>query len=53
MTDCLIDSAVIGSAPGSAFRLAGAGHIRFAFSCSTAQIMEAAALPERLRAAKI
>jgi aspartate aminotransferase len=53
MTDYLIDQAAIGSAPGSAFGAAGAGHIRFAFSCSTAQVKEAASLlPGILRAAK-
>jgi aspartate aminotransferase len=44
MTNYLIDSAGIGSSPGSAFGAAGAGHIRFAFSCSTAQVEEAARL---------
>ncbi len=53
MTNYLIDKAGIGSAPGSAFGPAGAGHIRFAFSCSTNQVEEAARLlPEVLRAAK-
>jgi aspartate aminotransferase len=53
MTNYLIDKAAIGSAPGSAFGSAGIGHIRFAFSCSTAQIKEAAGqLPGVLRAAK-
>jgi len=53
MTNYLIDQAAIGSAPGSAFGQAGAGHIRFAFSCSTAQVKEAASLlPGALRAAK-
>jgi aspartate aminotransferase len=42
MTNYLIDSAGIGSSPGSAFGSAGGGHIRFAFSCSTAQVEEAA-----------
>ncbi|MBP1703928.1 MAG: aspartate transaminase related protein, partial [Chloroflexi bacterium] len=52
MTNYLIDQAAIGSAPGSAFGVAGAGHIRFAFSCSTAQVKEAASLlPGALRAA--
>jgi aspartate aminotransferase len=44
MTNYLIDRAGIGSSPGSAFGAAGAGHIRFAFSCSTDQIQEAARL---------
>jgi aspartate aminotransferase len=53
MTNYLIDQAAIGSAPGSAFGPAGAGHIRFAFSCSTAQVKEAAGLlPQALRDAK-
>jgi aspartate aminotransferase len=53
MTEYLIDQAGIGSAPGSAFGQAGARHIRFAFSCSTAQIEDAAALlPGVLRAVK-
>jgi len=52
MTNYLIDRAGIGSSPGSAFGAAGAGHIRFAFSCSTEQIEEATRrLPESLRAA--
>jgi aspartate aminotransferase len=44
MTNYLIDQSAIGSAPGSAFGPAGAGHIRFAFSCSTTQVKEAARL---------
>ena len=53
LTNYLIDQSAIGSAPGSAFGRAGAGHIRFAFSCSTAQVKEAAGLlPGLLRAAK-
>ena len=53
MTNYLIDQTGIGSAPGSAFGPAGAGHIRFAFSCSTDQVREAAGLlPSVLRAAK-
>lgn len=52
MTNYLIDQAGIGSAPGSAFGTSGAGHIRFAFSCSTAQVETAARLiPEVLRKA--
>ncbi|NWG34158.1 MAG: pyridoxal phosphate-dependent aminotransferase [Chloroflexi bacterium] len=42
MTNYLIDTAGIGSSPGSAFGPAGQGHIRFAFSCSTEQVAEAA-----------
>jgi aspartate aminotransferase len=49
MTNYLIDAAGIGSSPGSAFGEAGAGYIRFAFSCSTDQVQEAARLlPEVL-----
>ena len=52
MTNYLIDKAGVGSAPGSAFGHAGSGHIRFAFSCSTEQVEEAAGLlPSALRAA--
>jgi aspartate aminotransferase len=52
LTNYLIDNAGIGSAPGSAFGEAGTGHVRFSFSCSTAQVEEAARLlPEVLRAA--
>ncbi|MCI0553906.1 MAG: pyridoxal phosphate-dependent aminotransferase [Anaerolineae bacterium] len=49
VTNYLIDSAGIGSSPGSAFGPAGDGYIRFAFSCSTDQVEEAAKrLPEVL-----
>ncbi len=52
MTNFLIDKAGIGSSPGSAFGESGAGHIRFAFSCSTDQVEEAARLlPATLHAA--
>jgi aspartate/methionine/tyrosine aminotransferase len=52
VTNYLIDRVGVGSAPGSAFGAAGAGHIRFAFSCSTEQVREAAGLlPAALRAA--
>jgi aspartate aminotransferase len=44
MTNYLIDAAGIGSSPGSAFGPAGKDHIRFAFSCSTEQVEEAAHL---------
>jgi aspartate aminotransferase len=44
MTDYLIDRAGIGSAPGEVFGAAGAGHIRFAFSCSTDQVVAGAKL---------
>ena len=54
MTNYLIDKAGIGSSPGSAFGAAGAGHIRFAFSCSTQQVEEAARmLPEVLEVSRI
>jgi len=54
MTNYLIDRAGIGSSPGSAFGAAGAGHIRFAFSCSTDQVEEAAKiLPEVLELSRI
>ena len=49
-TNGLIDKAGIGSAPGDVFGPSGAGHVRFAFSCATNQVVEAAALlPEVLR----
>lgn len=49
VTNYLIDTAGIGSSPGSAFGAAGDGYIRFAFSCSTEQVEEAARLlPEIL-----
>jgi aspartate aminotransferase len=44
MTEYLIDQAGVGSAPGEVFGPAGAGHIRFAFSCSTDQVIEGARL---------
>lgn len=47
MTEMLIDRIGVGSAPGEAFGPAGAGHIRFAFSCSTAQVEAAALLLEQ------
>jgi aspartate aminotransferase len=53
MTNYLIDQAGIGSAPGSAFGPADEAYIRFAFSCSTDQLREAAELlPSVLREAK-
>ena len=49
VTNYLIDTAGVGSSPGSAFGAAGDGYIRFAFSCSTEQVEEAARLlPEIL-----
>ncbi|MEI6668176.1 MAG: pyridoxal phosphate-dependent aminotransferase [Acidobacteriota bacterium] len=42
MTNYLIDKAGVGSAPGEVFGPSGAGHIRFAFSCSTDQVVAAA-----------
>jgi aspartate aminotransferase len=44
LTNYLIDKAAIGSTPGTAFGAAGISHVRFAFSCSTAQVEEAARL---------
>jgi aspartate aminotransferase len=53
MTNYLIDQAAIGSTPGSAFGAAGTRHIRFSFSCSTSQVIQAAGLlPGVLQAAK-
>lgn len=50
VTNYLIDKAGIGSAPGTAFGAVGEGHVRFAFSCSTGQVDEAAGLlPDVLR----
>jgi aspartate aminotransferase len=50
MTSWLIEKAGIGSAPGEVFGPAGAGHVRFAFSCATEQVMAAARLlPDLLR----
>lgn len=52
MTNYLIDAAGIGSSPGSAFGDAGAGHIRFAFSCATEPVEKAARmLPATLQEA--
>jgi len=52
MTNYLIDTAGIGSSPGTAFGVAGEAHIRFAFSCSTAMVAQGASLlPEALRKA--
>ncbi len=51
MTNYLIDRAGIGSSPGTAFGEAGEGHIRFAFSCSTEQVEEAARLLPNVLAA--
>jgi aspartate aminotransferase len=48
MTEHLIETAGIGSAPGEVFGAAGAGHIRFAFSCDTEQILGAAKLLEEV-----
>ncbi len=48
MTECLIEKAGIGSAPGEVFGPAGAGHIRFAFSCPTEQVTEAAVLLKQI-----
>jgi aspartate aminotransferase len=48
MTDYLIDETGVGSSPGSAFGPAGAGCIRFAFSCEEAEVDAGAALVRRL-----
>jgi aspartate aminotransferase len=42
MTEYLIDEISVGSAPGVVFGPAGRGHLRFAFSCATGQVLEAA-----------
>jgi aspartate aminotransferase len=42
MTEHLIERAGVGSAPGEVFGPCGAGHIRFAFSCATEQVVAAA-----------
>lgn len=47
MTECLIEETGIGSVPGEVFGPAGAGHIRFAFSCPTDQVVAAAAILKR------
>lgn len=50
MTSWLIEKAAVGSAPGEVFGPAGAGHVRFAFSCATEQVVAAARLlPDLLR----
>jgi len=48
MTEYLIEKAGIGSAPGEVFGPAGAGHVRFAFSCSTDQVLEAARILKQI-----
>jgi aspartate aminotransferase len=48
MTDHLIERAGVGSAPGEVFRAAGAGHVRFAYSCATDQVLEGARLLREL-----
>jgi aspartate/methionine/tyrosine aminotransferase len=54
VTNYLIDTAGVGSSPGSAFGAAGDGYLRFAFSCSTQQVEEAARiLPEILSKAGV
>jgi aspartate aminotransferase len=50
MTDWLIDEVGVGSSPGSAFGPAGAGWIRFAFSCETSEVETAAGLVRRVLA---
>jgi len=44
LTEHLIDKVGVGSAPGEVFGEAGAGHVRFAFSCPTEMVVAAAAL---------
>jgi len=44
MTRYLMDTFGVGSAPGEVFGPAGQGHVRFAFACSTEQLVEAAGL---------
>ncbi|MBI5543142.1 MAG: aminotransferase class I/II-fold pyridoxal phosphate-dependent enzyme [Deltaproteobacteria bacterium] len=46
MTDFLLERG-IGSAPGEVFGPSGAGHIRFAFSCSTEQVVAGAVALEQ------
>ncbi len=48
MTEWLIDATGVGSSPGSAFGPGGAGWIRFAFSCETREVQEAAKLVRQL-----
>jgi aspartate aminotransferase len=43
LVDYLVDEAGVGAAPGSAFGPAGAGWVRFAFSCSDDQVEAGAA----------
>jgi len=47
MTRFLIEETGVGSAPGEVFGPCGAGHVRFAFSCSTEQVVEGAKLLAR------
>lgn len=44
MTKYLVDTIGVGSAPGEVFGRCGAGHVRFAFSCSTDQVLAASKL---------
>lgn len=39
MTKYLVDTVGVGSAPGEVFGKCGTGHVRFAFSCSTDQVL--------------
>lgn len=50
MSEWLLEAAGVGSAPGSAFGPGGSGWIRFAFSCETAQVREAAGVVRSLLA---
>jgi aspartate aminotransferase len=48
MTNYLIEKAGVGSAPGEVFGPGGAGHVRFAYSCSTEQVVAAAKILKEL-----
>jgi len=48
MTNYLIDEGGVGSSPGTAFGPAGEGCIRLAFSCDTAQVLQATDVLKRL-----
>jgi aspartate aminotransferase len=50
MTNYLIDASAVGSSPGTAFGPAGDRCVRFAFSCDSAQVVEAAGLIRQLLA---
>ncbi len=48
MTNYLIDQGGVGCAPGTAFGPSGAGHVRLAFSCDSAQVKAATAAMRKL-----